>query len=72
MFMLFSRSLFWKIFVPIGGLLILSGIAAMIFLPVMIRDNAENDAIAAIGLQSTQISTTYLSWIGTGWLPSAS
>ncbi|HXA46663.1 MAG TPA: methyl-accepting chemotaxis protein [Burkholderiaceae bacterium] len=47
MFIAFSRSLFWKLFLPIGGLLILCGVFAMIFLPLLIRSNAEKEAIAA-------------------------
>ncbi|GJJ03336.1 hypothetical protein RugamoR64_38740 [Duganella rhizosphaerae] len=42
-----SRSMFWKLFVPIGALLLLSGLAAAILLPLVIQRNAEQEAIEA-------------------------
>jgi methyl-accepting chemotaxis protein len=42
---LLSRSLFWKLFVPIGSLLLVCGVAAAIFLPSLIQKNAEQDAV---------------------------
>ncbi|HYD81153.1 MAG TPA: methyl-accepting chemotaxis protein [Paucimonas sp.] len=43
---LFSRSLFWKLFIPVGVLLLVCGVAAAIFLPSLIQSNAEQDAVA--------------------------
>lgn len=45
--LVYSRSLFWKIFLPVGSLLVVCAIATAIFLPVMIQDSAEREAIAA-------------------------
>jgi hypothetical protein len=42
-----SRSLFWKLIMPVGGLLLLGAIAAMVLLPMAIRSNAESEAVAA-------------------------
>jgi methyl-accepting chemotaxis protein len=47
----FSRSLFWKLFLPVGGLLIACGITAAIFLPILIRHNAEAEAVS-VGLDT--------------------
>lgn len=47
MLLTLSRSLFWKLFLPIGALLILSGVFAMIWLPIAVRSNAEQEAISA-------------------------
>lgn len=44
---MFSRSMFWKLFFPIGIVLIVSAVAAAIYLPYMIRHSAEQDALAA-------------------------
>lgn len=41
------RSLFWKLFLPIGLLLILFGIVFAMLLPFLVRENAEQEAIAA-------------------------
>ena len=42
-----SSSLFWKLFLPIGILLVASGLAVSAFLPVLITSNAEREAIDA-------------------------
>ncbi|MCE3262414.1 MAG: sensor histidine kinase response receiver, 1 [Pseudoduganella sp.] len=42
-----SSSLFWKLFLPIGALLVLCGVVVSALLPVLIRDNAERDAVDA-------------------------
>lgn len=47
MMLAFSRSMFWKLFIPIGILLILSAIAAAIYLPSVIQSNAEQEAVSA-------------------------
>lgn len=39
--------MFWKLFFPIGIVLIVSAIAAAIYLPYVIRQSAEQDALAA-------------------------
>ncbi|WP_158569435.1 response regulator [Duganella sp. BJB475] len=44
---LMSRSMFWKLFVPIGALLMLSALVAAILLPLVIQRNAEQEAIVA-------------------------
>jgi methyl-accepting chemotaxis protein len=44
---LLSRSLFWKLFVPIGALLLVCGAAAALLLPSIIQSNAEQDAISS-------------------------
>jgi CheY-like chemotaxis protein/signal transduction histidine kinase len=43
----YSRSLFWKLFTPFAILLLLSFVAAAVFLPALIQGNAEREAIAA-------------------------
>lgn len=43
----YSRSLFWKIFLPVGCLLLISAVATAIFLPAVIRDSAEREAISS-------------------------
>lgn len=42
-----SSSLFWKLFLPIGVLLVLCGVVVSALLPVLIRGNAERDAVDA-------------------------
>ncbi len=42
-----SSSLFWKLFLPVGVLLLASGLVISALLPVLIRDNAERDAVDA-------------------------
>ncbi|WP_050409436.1 response regulator [Massilia sp. NR 4-1] len=42
-----SRNLFWKLFLPIGVVLLLSALAAALFLPVAIERNAQQDAVDA-------------------------
>ena len=42
---LLSRSLFWKLFIPVGTLLLICGITAGILVPSMIQSNAEQDAV---------------------------
>lgn len=44
---MFSQSMFWKLFLPIGMVLIASAIATALYLPFVIRNNAEQDAVAA-------------------------
>ena len=40
-------SLFWKLFLPIGALLALCGLAVSLILPFLISENAERDAVDA-------------------------
>lgn len=42
-----SRSLFWKLFIPVGVLLFLCALSAAVFLPIVIQRNAEQEAISA-------------------------
>ncbi|MBV6323346.1 response regulator [Duganella violaceipulchra] len=44
---LLAHSMFWKLFVPIGALLLLSALAAAVLLPLVIHRNAEQEAIVA-------------------------
>lgn len=44
---MYSRSMFWKLFFPIAIVLTLSAVAAALYLPTLIRDNAEQEAVAA-------------------------
>ncbi|WP_332855414.1 response regulator [Duganella sp. S19_KUP01_CR8] len=39
--------MFWKLFAPIGALLLLSALAAVILLPLVIQRNAEQEAVVA-------------------------
>ncbi|MES2017137.1 MAG: response regulator [Pseudomonadota bacterium] len=43
----YPRSLFWKLFLPFAGLLVISFVAAALFLPAVIQGNAEREAIEA-------------------------
>lgn len=45
--LIYTRSLFWKIFLPVAGLLLVTAIATAIFLPGMIQNSAEREAIIA-------------------------
>lgn len=40
-----SSSLFWKLFLPIGALLVLCGVVVSALLPILITENAERDAV---------------------------
>ncbi|HYD79535.1 MAG TPA: response regulator [Paucimonas sp.] len=40
-----SRSMFWKLFLPVCGVLIASALAAAVLLPSIIRDDAEREAV---------------------------
>ncbi|WP_342118785.1 response regulator [Pseudoduganella sp. OTU4001] len=46
-----SSSLFWKLFLPIGALLVLCGLVVSALLPILITENAERDAVD--GAQAT-------------------
>ncbi|XLZ67800.1 response regulator [Massilia sp. SR12] len=42
-----SSSLFWKLFLPVGVLLVLCGVVVSALLPALITENAERDAVDA-------------------------
>ena len=48
-----SRSLFWKLFIPVSVLLLASALAAALFLPVAIQRNAEQEAVSVSDNQKT-------------------
>ena len=42
-----SRSMFWKLFIPVAAMLLVSAIAAALYLPSVIQRNAEQEAVSA-------------------------
>jgi methyl-accepting chemotaxis protein len=44
---LFTRSLFWKLYIPVCALLVLCAVAAALLLPPVIRQSVEQDAVLA-------------------------
>ena len=41
----YSRSLFWKLFIPVSLVLVLSGVVASVLLPAFVQHNAEQEAV---------------------------